>query len=921
VLTQTTLRSLSALGMAALIVACGGPDPTKSLAAAKSHLEKKDGAAAVIELKNALQAKPDLAEARLLLGTMLLGLDDSVGASVELAKALDLRVPPDEVVPLLARAYLRSGQPRKVVELDHTSVLTSPAAVSDLKTSLAQAHAMLYATPKAEAALADALRAKPDHPAALLLQARVLANRGDAEQAGRIVDAVLAKAPGDAEAVRSKGELLLRANDLDGALAQFRKALEIDAGDVSAHAAVMNLLLRRADLDGAAKQLASLQQVRPRHLQTIFYDARIALARGDTKAGEERLQVLLKGAPDNREVLYMAGAFALQKGELLAAEQHLGKLVQIEPGSIDARQMLARVYLRSGEPAKVLETLAPVLESPSPTAEALSMAGSASLVSGDAKTAEGYLARAAKLRPDDAAGKTALVVARAMQGDAERGMADLERLAEADKGTSADLALIGAQLRRSRFDLALKSIDRLERKQPGVPLPLQLRGQALRMKGDAAGARAAFERALQADPKYFAAVDALAALDLRERKPEAALARLEAFLKTDSGGRTHLALAAVEERLGRPPADIVARLNMAVAAAPSDPLARRRLVQFHASRSDAKAALIAAQEANAALPNDATILALLGASQSMVGELNQAIATYNRLVQLRPKSPEPLVALAEAHLAANAMGAAEEAAARALKLAPDSPAVLQAVASIDLRAGRKQQALDRARGVQKSVPKLARGWVLEGDIASAARDWPLAVAAYRTALQKAPSSPVAARLHGALLASGDVPAATSFAAEWQRGHAKDTVFLFHLASTRIVEKQYDLATDALRQLLVVQPENASALNNLGWVLATQKKPGAVEAARKATQLAPNQPAFLDTLGLALASEGKLKEAIEVQKQVLTLVPQAHVFRLRLARLYVEVGDKVAAGRELDALANLGDAFAQQAEVRDLRGKL
>jgi len=55
-----------------LLVGCGGESPQRRLASAKEYLQKKDTKAAVIELKNALQASPDLGEARYLLGTTML---------------------------------------------------------------------------------------------------------------------------------------------------------------------------------------------------------------------------------------------------------------------------------------------------------------------------------------------------------------------------------------------------------------------------------------------------------------------------------------------------------------------------------------------------------------------------------------------------------------------------------------------------------------------------------------------------------------------------------------------------------------------------------------------------------------------------------------------------------------------------------
>src|SRR6266540_1643655 len=93
--------------IAVLLIGCTGNSPEALLASAKELLAKNDSKAAVIQLKNVLQKKPDTAEARFLLGKILLEGDDAAAAERELRKARDLNYPPGEVNPLLARALVK----------------------------------------------------------------------------------------------------------------------------------------------------------------------------------------------------------------------------------------------------------------------------------------------------------------------------------------------------------------------------------------------------------------------------------------------------------------------------------------------------------------------------------------------------------------------------------------------------------------------------------------------------------------------------------------------------------------------------------------------------------------------------------------------------------------------------------------------
>src|SRR5690348_5640519 len=99
---RNTLRSIAVLALFA--AGCSRSDPVALVASAKNYLAKSDTAAAVIQLKNALQAHPENAEARFLLARALLDSGDAVGAEAEAKKALDLHYSPDDVYPVLANA-------------------------------------------------------------------------------------------------------------------------------------------------------------------------------------------------------------------------------------------------------------------------------------------------------------------------------------------------------------------------------------------------------------------------------------------------------------------------------------------------------------------------------------------------------------------------------------------------------------------------------------------------------------------------------------------------------------------------------------------------------------------------------------------------------------------------------------------------
>lgn len=910
--------TLPALLVALLLVACS-EKPEAMIISAKDYLAKNDRKAAVIQIKNALQSDPNLPEARFLLGSTLLDSGDPVGAETELRKALDLKHPRDAVVPPLARAMLAQGQAKKLTEEFAKIDLTQPQAKASLEMSLAAAYAMQGKPDLAQTALNAALLAEPGYTPALLAQARQKAGQGDLDGALAMADEVIAKSPQSHEAWKLKGDLLLYGkNQVNEALAAYRKAVEIKPDFLVGQAAVITVLLQQGNLADAATQMEQLKKFAPNHPQTSYLQAQLAFQKKDFKSARELVQLVLKDAPMNIQGLQLAGAVELQLNSLVQAESYLSKVVQAAPTLALARRLLVVTYLRSGQPEKAMATLLPGLNRQNVDPELLSVAGEVYLQSGDVKTAEEYFAKASQQAPKDGRKRTSLALTHLMTGQADAAFAELQDIAVSDPGTTADLALISAHLRRQEFDEALKAIDGLEKKQPDKPLAANLRARTLLAKGDAAGARKSFEHALTIDPAYFPAVAGLAGLDMADKKPDDAKKRFEAVLAKDpKNGQAWLALAELAARSGAAPDEVAKLIGNAVAANPTDVRPRLLLIDFYLRNKDVKQASLTAQNAVAALPDSPEALDALGRTQQASGEFNQAIATYNKLATMQPLSPQPHLRLAGVHIAEKDKSAAMQSLRKALEIKPDLLEAQRALIVLDLDGKRLEDALATARTVQKQRPKEAVGYVLEGDINASQKNWDNAATAYRVGMKQVISPELAIKLHSVLLAAGKGAEADRFSATRQKDNPKDAAFLSYLGERAIARKDYGSAEKDYAAVVKLQPNNAAAYNNLAWVTSKLNKEGAIAYAEKANTLAPNQPAFMDTMAMLLSDKGDYVKAVELQNRALALQPQNALFKLNLAKIHIKGGKKDLAKKELDDLGKLGDKFPLQAEVAAL----
>lgn len=915
---QNARAALSAVLVSLLLTACG-EKPDAMLASAKDYLAKNDSKAAIIQIKNALQGNPDLPEARFLLGRALLDGRDPVGAETELRKALALKHPQDLVVPQLAKALLTQGQVKKLTDEFAKAELGEASAKASLQVSLASAYAMQGKTELSQSALSAALLAQPGYAPALLEQARQKAGQRDFDGALALADEVLAKAPENYEAWKLKGDIFLFAkNKPSDAVTAYRKAVEIKPDFLAGHTALITMLLQQGNLAEAEKQVAQLKKFAANQPQSKYFEAQLAFQKKDFKLARELVQQVLKAAPTSIQGLLLAGVVEFQLNSLVQAEGYLSKVVQASPGQALARRMLVVTYLRSGQPAKAMATLLPGLDGENVDPELYSVAGEVYLQNGDIKKAQENFAKAAQQSPKDGRKRTALALTHLMTGSADAALAELQDIAVSDTGTTADLALISAHLRRQEFDKALKAIDGLEKKQPDKPLAANLRARTLLAQKDSAGARKSFERALEIDPDYFPAVASLASLDVIEKKPDDARKRFEAIVaKNPKNSQAWLALAELAAGSGAAKEEVGKLIASAVSANPADVAPRLLLVDFHLRNKDVKAASSAAQNAVTALPDSPDVLDALGRTQQAAGEFNQAIATYNKLAGMQPLSPLPHMRLAAAHLAEKNKDAAAQSLRKGLEIRPDLLDAQRALIVLALDAKKFEDAMTMARTVQKQRPKEAVGYVLDGDINAAQKNWDAAAAAYRAGLKQVASPELALKLHSVLLVSGKAAEADRFSVTWQKDNPKDTEFLLYLGGRAIARQDYGAAEKNYAAVVKLQPNNAVAYNNLAWVTSKLSKTGAIAYAEKANALAPNQPAFMDTLAILLSEKGDYLKAVELQNKAITLQPQNTAFKLNLAKIHIKGGKKDLAKKELDGLAKLGDKFPGQVEVANL----
>lgn len=906
------------LAMALLAGAgCHRESPESLMDSARQYSAKGDHKAAVVQYKNLIKVDQGNVQARVLLGRALLDSGDPAGAAIELSKALDLKHPDREVLPALTRALLLLGEHRRVATLYGAVELDDKPAQAALKANVASAYAAMGDKSRTEAALKAAFEADPNSIAAGVLKARLVAGADDLAGGMKLAQEIVARDPKTYEAWHLIGELhMVLGPDPAQAEAAFRKSLAIEPANVQAHLALLQLRVRERNIEAARAQAEELRKVLPRHPQMLFVDAQLAFLDRKFERARELSQTLLKVAPNHTGVLTMAGAVEAELNSLVVAESHFAKALQANPVLPLVRRNLAMVYLRQGQATRALNVLEPMLGTGGRDAQARALAAEALLLLGDAAGAEQQFRNAMTLEPDNERFQTAIALTHLASGQPERAFVDLERLTKSSRSNYADLTLISARIKRQEFDLALAAIDSLDKRpETDRAMALNLRGRVQTLRGDLAAARTAFEQALVASPGDFAAVSNLAAVEVREGKPEAAIRRFEAAIAADPRNTmAYVGKAEVMIRNKGTLEQVQPVLEAAIKAGPAEADPRLQLIEFALAQRRFREALPIAQTAAAALPNRPAVLDALGRAQAQTGDRLQALSTFQRAANLDPASSIPHLRMADLYKADGKVGAAIAALKRAVELDPRRVEARAGLVDMLMTNRQTDEALRVAREMQRDKERID-GWMLEAGIHNRTQAADKAVEVLRNALRRFPGNgDVAVRLHQVLNGSGRADEAQRFAGQWIRQHPGDPDFAFELATAAIQRGDLARAEALLRDLVERFPRHPLALNNLAFVLATTGKSGAVAVAERAMATRPDNPAIMDTLALALASEGQAAKALQVQREAVAKLPDDDGLRMNLARIAMRAGDKALARSELERLVAKGPLAPWHAEA-------
>lgn len=714
----------------------------------------------------------------------------------------------------------------------------------------------------------------------------------------------LQRNPNNVEARVLLGEVYLRIGDGASAEKELRAALR--AGEDREGLAVplgQALLLqgRFADLLGEIPA-EGLPAARAFEMLMLRGEAQVRLARYDAARQSYDQAVALR--PDDARGHLGLGRLSLLLKDYADAETRTAEALRLQPGYVEARLLQAEVRRQSGA-----------------TEDAASLFGEV-LSAAD-------LSGGARLRA--LLGHASALVALGRDADAED---DLDAVRELAPGTPLAAYLqAGIEFRRSDLAAARRTLESAGPVLADFP-PAQLLFAVVHFASEEIEtARVWAVRYLAGQPESLEARKLLGAILLRLDDPKEALTVLgPARTQAPEDPQVLMLLGTAYLRSGRTE-EAAGLLQRAAEIAPEDPRVLGQLALSHIAsgrREDAQtaldesldlgadaasigyalvfarlqagefdAALRAAQELRERFPDNPLPAHLAGGAQVALGDYAAARESFEAVLAMDPAFHQARANLAALMAQDGDLEAAEAEYQKILSLEADHTEALIGMAAVASSRGDEaeterwlRRAVQGAPQALKPTSALANHYMALGNPAAAVAaiealssrrpDDPQVLLALARAQEKAGQGEAALRSYERLVrVSDDAPAARLL-----------------LAQAQLAAGDLAAAQQSYEDLKDLQPDNPVVWNNLAWLYQQGGDQRALAHGERALELAPGQPAIMDTFGWILLEEGQVARAADLLRQAHEGIPGSAEIAYHYAVALHRNGDSDAARRLL-----------------------
>jgi tetratricopeptide (TPR) repeat protein len=574
-------------------------------------------------------------------------------------------------------------------------------------------------------------------------------------------------------------------------------------------------------------------------------------------------------------------------GRIRDAVLEAQEILKRDPNNLEARKLLGRIYLRSlGDPQAgsqsqemlklAIEQFEAIIRIQPKSVDDRLLLGRLYRLNNELLKAENEFKTAVQLQPQGEDAVTSLAYLYNEEGDSKRAIEVLSRIPEAQRTSKVYAALGYSYEQLKQYKQAIAAYKKsVELDQDNLD---SMRGlaQNLMNDGQTEAALAQYTLIADADPKDAQAFLRMAEIHRRGGKFDLALATLKkAALLVQDSLEVPYNTALVYEAQGRfeEAAQLIQQLLQKTAKADGN--------------------------YNTGERNNRTVfLERLGNVYRQQGKTQLALETFRKILELgTDNAARGYQQMIDLHREAKQWNEATAVAQEAVNKLPNDRGLKMVLAGQLADSGKVEQAVARVKEMLKGTAADREVYIAMAQMYSRLRRWKEAEAA---------------------------------AAEAQRLSDTDDereYVNFVLGSIYERQKKYDLAEQAFKKTLAADPNNAVALNYLGYMLADRgvRLEEALGYVKRAIEIDPHNGAYLDSLGWAYFKLGKYDLAEENLRRAAERITNDATIQDHLGDLYHKTGRlKLAAGhweRALEEWKRTVAAEVDNEEVAKVQKKL
>lgn len=570
---------------------------------------------------------------------------------------------------------------------------------------LGEAYLKLKRGKKAFHSFDRAVAINPDNLNAQLKMGRIFLLRGKTKEARKKAEFVLKKSPDNIDALTLLSGAQVREKDIDSAIRTLKKAVSINPDYFMIHLDLARLFVIKRDLDQAEQ--AYLKAISLDHKSRVPYIelARIYGKKGEWEKTESTLKDMIHGSGSTYQNFFTLAGFYESTGKLDQAEKTYLKAVTYAPEGEGAPLMnLGGYYARRNSYKKALEamqkaaaiakddlnilasiaqlhfdfkkiedaesTVDKVLEKKQEHLGANLLKGRLYVLKRDFDEALERFDLVVRERPYDAMGYYFRALCRVGKG--ERNLAEQELLKSVELNphlVDARLILAEFYLRDRKRDLARQQIEAVFALAPRHIKALMLQGDLKILEGDMKGAEAVFKQVVELNPNMLPPYLALARIYVQENRLEEAISQYEAVLKKNTKHFAgYMALGAIYDQQGNgEKAEFYYRKALEIKR-DFGPAANNLAWNMVERGGDIDEALEYARLAREQMPKSPEVMDTLGRIYYLKGSYVNAIAEFQRSLEIGPDNPAINYHLGLAYYKNNQPDSAREFLEKALSL-------------------------------------------------------------------------------------------------------------------------------------------------------------------------------------------------------------------------------------------------------------